>query len=208
MIADHFGVESYNTLTGFKWICEKMNEMEKDHPEKNFVFATEESFGYLNHEDARDKDGVSSVTLMAEMTLWYKTQGMNLIQALDKIYEQFGFSSETLQNNVYEGKEGAEKIQRIMSNFRNFSEKEICGQEVEVIEDYSKGFADLPKSNVLGFKFKGGNSLYMRPSGTEPKIKFYLMIQENQGTLEERKAKAKSLTDSVLKFIAEATENA
>ena len=156
---------------------------------------------------------------MAEMALWYKTQGMDLIQALDKIYDQFGFSSETLQNNVYEGKAGAEKIGRIMDNFRNFSAPEICGLKIERIEDYQEGHTkalasgektpiELPKSNVLGFKFTGGTSLYVRPSGTEPKIKFYLLIQENEGTLTEKKAKAKDLTDKVLKFIADETENA
>lgn len=218
-IANQFGVEGFSTLTGFKWICEKMNEMEANHPEKNFVFATEESFGYLNHDFARDKDGVSSVSLMAEVALFYKEQGMNLIEALDKIYDEYGFSSETLQNNVYEGKAGAEKILRIMENFRSFNAADICGLKIEEIEDYlsqevknlqtgEKRSIKLPKSNVLGFKFTGGTSLYVRPSGTEPKIKFYLLIQENEGTLEEKKSKANKLTDNVLKFIADETQNA
>lgn len=211
-IAKSFGVATENTLTGFKWICGLMNTIERKHPERNFIFATEESFGYLNHDFVRDKDGVSSVSLMAEMTLWYKRQNMNLIEALDKIYEQYGFSHETLLCLDYEGKEGAEKIGRIMERFRQRKETQICGLEVEELVDYKSSQGkklksgetftlSLPKSNVLGHSFSNGNRLFLRPSGTEPKIKFYIMVQENEGSLEDKKKKAKKLTDEIISFL-------
>jgi len=218
-IAKSFGVETFNTLTGFKWICGKMNQLEKTNPEKNFVFATEESFGYLNHEFVRDKDGVSSITLLSEICLHYKLQGMDLVDGLDKIYEEYGFSSETLLNLNYFGKEGSEKISRIMDNFRGYSEKTFCGEEISYLEDYSTGESksftdskvsklDLPSSNVLGFNFTNGTKVYMRPSGTEPKIKFYIMIQEKEGSLEEKKQKANQKTQEFLDYIKEQADQA
>ena len=135
VVAKKFGVEVENTLTGFKWICGRLREIEESEPERNFLFGTEESFGYLNHDFCRDKDGISSLTLMAEMTLWYKTQDLTLIDALDKIYEEYGFSHETLLCLNYYGKEGAEKISRIMEYFRENS-TEFAGEKVEEVEDY------------------------------------------------------------------------
>jgi len=207
-IAHAYGVEIYNTLTGFKWICGKMNELEKAFPNKEFLFATEESFGYLCHNFARDKDGVSSVSQMAEIALFYKLQGLNLLEALDKIYEEFGFSREDLLSLDYFGIEGQEKISRIMANFRNFSDNSFLGQKILQIKDYSKGIEGLPKSNVLGYFFEGGNQLYLRPSGTEPKIKFYLMIQERIGSLTEKKARAKELATKMLSHIRDLAEKA
>ncbi|WP_127714412.1 phospho-sugar mutase [Halobacteriovorax sp. HLS] len=219
VIAQSFGVEVENTLTGFKWICGKMNQIEKTNPERNFVFATEESFGYLNHEYVRDKDGVSSITLLSEICLYYKLKGMDLVDALDKIYEEYGFSHETLLNINYYGKEGSEKIARIMEDFRTYDEKTLCGDEISYLEDFktqkSKNFTDLtttkldlPSSNVLGFNFKNGTKVYMRPSGTEPKIKFYIMIQETEGTLDEKKARALAKTEEFLTFIKARVEKA
>lgn len=213
-IAKYYGVEVFNTLTGFKWICGKMNEIEKNSPEKSFLFATEESFGYLNHDFVRDKDGVSAVSLMAEIALWYKVQGLNLIEALDKIYEVHGFSNESLVNLVYEGKAGAEKISRIMELFRKKQFKTICGSEVLEIEDYKKGEVVnphdgqsskllFPASNVIGINFKNGDKFYLRPSGTEPKIKFYIMIQENEGDLQQKKQKANKKTAEIMAFLNE-----
>ncbi|EQC52133.1 putative phosphoglucomutase [Bacteriovorax sp. DB6_IX] len=218
VIADHYGVESFNTLTGFKWICGLMNKMEVENPEKNFLFATEESFGYLPYDYVRDKDGIASVTLMSEVALYYKKKGMNLIEALDKIYEEFGFSQETLLNLVYKGKEGAEKITRIMSHFRDLHPTHLCGMKIKVIEDYQASTIEdlelgtnekleFPISNVIGYHFKNGNRLYLRPSGTEPKIKFYIMIQETEGDLAQKKAKAQQVTDEILAFINKTAED-
>ncbi len=207
-IANHYGVEVYNTLTGFKWICGKMNEIEKRDPMKQFIFATEESFGYLSHSFARDKDGVSSVSLMAEVALFYKRQGLDLIDALDKIYEEFGFSHESLLSLDYFGIEGQEKISRIMTNFRHKSDKSIAGNNIAMIKDYSLGIEGLPKSNVLGYFFENGDQFYLRPSGTEPKIKFYTMIQEQSGTLTEKKKRAMEKTSKLLSYINQEAEKA
>lgn len=207
-IAHSYGAEVYNTLTGFKWICGKMNELEKSSPNKNFIFATEESYGYLCHTFARDKDGVSSVSQMAEVTLFHKLQGHNLLQALDKIYEEFGFSREDLLSLDYFGIEGSEKISRIMTNFRNFSDNTILGNKIAQIKDYSKGIEGLPQSNVLGFFFENGNQVYLRPSGTEPKIKFYIMIQEKDGTLANKKINAEIKASQLLDYFKTASEKA
>jgi phosphoglucomutase len=210
-IAESFGVQVENTLTGFKWICGRMNDIEKKLPELNFVFATEESFGYLNHQLVRDKDGVSSIGLMAEMALYHKTKGKNLFQAIDDIYEEYGFSHEHLVSIDYEGKEGAAKIDRIMETFRSLGETHLLGLKISQIEDYKKGEAkdsngalspiNLPKSNVLGYVFENGNKLFLRPSGTEPKIKFYIMVREETGTLSEKKSRALALTNEFVGLI-------
>jgi phosphoglucomutase len=207
-IAQSYGVEVFNTLTGFKWICGKMNELEKTAPQKKFIFGTEESFGYLMHTFARDKDGVSSVSQMAEVALFYKLQGMNLLDALDKIYSEFGFSREDLLSLDYFGIEGQEKISRIMAYFRNFSDNTILGNKISKIKDYSVGIEGLPKSNVLGFFFEDGNQVYLRPSGTEPKIKFYIMIQEKNGSLADKKSMAESKATKFLEYFKTASEKA
>lgn len=212
-LAQNYGVECYNTLTGFKWICGLMNKMEKEFPEKTFLFGTEESFGYLNHLHARDKDGVSSITLMAEVALWYKLKGLDLQDALDELYKEYGFSNEALLCLTYKGKEGSEKISRIMDNFRSYTQNQLAGEEIDYLVDYKSGLTkyftnlegrnneklDLPSSNVLGFTFKDGTQLFLRPSGTEPKIKFYLMINEGGNIpLEEMKKKAITKTNIIL----------
>jgi len=219
-IAESYGVQGEDTLTGFKWICGLMNDIETNSPERSFVFATEESFGYLNHEYVRDKDGVSSIALMGEITLYYKRKGLNLLQALDNIYEEYGFSHESLVSINYYGIEGAEKIKRIMEKFREWDTTPICGQEIAILSDYkslktrddiegvTKPLPFAHASNVLGFKFKNGNKLFLRPSGTEPKIKFYIMITENEGSLSEKKEKAKALSEKIVTFVKEKSEEA
>jgi len=200
-IAEHFKVKTINTLTGFKWICAEMNKMEKNHPEAQFIFATEESFGYLSHPFARDKDGITSVGLMAEIALFYKTKGKNLIQALDDIYSEFGFSKEELLSLDYEGISGSQKIARIMQAFRSGFETTFFGKKFVKKIDYLNDQLDLPKSDVLGFQFEDGAQVYLRPSGTEPKIKFYLMVQVQEGTLSEKQRIAQETISSWLEQI-------
>lgn len=218
VIAKHYGVETFNTLTGFKWICGLMNKLERQQPNKNFLFATEESFGYLPHNYVRDKDGVASVTLMSEVALHFKRQGLNLVSALDKIYEKYGFTQEELLNLNYFGKEGSEKISRIMTHFRNLHPESLCGLKISVIEDYElkvvenletkeKKTLDFPKSNVIGYHFTDGSRLYLRPSGTEPKIKFYIMINVSEGDLETKKSKANSKVSEFLDYIKNTAES-
>ena len=216
-IAQNFGLTVENTLTGFKWICGRMGEIERKQPERNFVFATEESFGYMTHDFVRDKDAICSIAVMAELTLWYKTQGLTLIDALDKIYTEYGFSDETLVNLFFEGKEGADKISRIMTHFRQNIRETFIQEKIVSIEDYEeqevtncqsgkKSPLNLPKSNVLGYSFASGTKLYLRPSGTEPKIKFYIMISVTEGSLSEKKSKAKLLSDAFVAAIQKEVE--
>lgn len=200
-IVEHFGGTVEDTLTGFKWMAARIREHEEKKTGKNFIFASEESFGYMPHNESRDKDGVSSMALMSEIALHFKLKGMTLVDALDEIYEQFGFFHESLLSNDYEGIEGGKKIGRIMEYFRHYPESHLAGEEIVAKEDYEASmFTDirlkqnrvipLPKSNVLSFTFASGNKLFLRPSGTEPKIKFYTMVRETEGSLAEKKTRA------------------
>lgn len=201
-IATSFGAHVENTLTGFKWICSRMRFFEEHRPDMGFVFASEESFGYLHHPFIRDKDAVSSVALTAEAALFYLEQHKTLVDALDDIYEKYGFHYESLLSLDYEGRAGGEKIKRIMDWFRGHQGAEIFGQKIAEIEDYElrlkKNFKtkreekiEVPQSNVLGFILDNGDRVFLRPSGTEPKIKFYVMVSGNTGGLDEKKKNAK-----------------
>jgi phosphoglucomutase len=204
-IAQKFGGTVLATLTGFKWMADLIRRLEEEKSPLNFVFASEESFGYMPHKASRDKDGVSSMALLSEIALSYKRRGKNLVQALDEIAETYGFFHEILVSRDYEGIEGSAKIQRIMDHFRQ-GPLEIAGLGVEKMIDYQKPGSGLPASNVLGFTFKTGDQLFLRPSGTEPKIKFYAMVSDRSGTLAERKAAAKKKTDILEAFILKTCE--
>lgn len=200
-IVEHFGGKVMDTLTGFKWMAGLIRELEEKNDPHKFVFASEESFGYMPHNESRDKDGVSSMALMAEVALYYKRKNMSLVDALDEIYNKFGFFYESLLSLDYEGMQGAEKIKRIMEYFRHYPETHFAGEEIIAKEDYEASLATdirlksnkaiaLPKSNVLSFTFASGNKLFLRPSGTEPKIKFYTMVRETEGDLATKKLNA------------------
>lgn len=217
-IAEKYGVDCENTLTGFKWICGRVKEIEEQQPERNFLFGTEESFGYLHHPYVRDKDGVSSVVLMAEIALHYKNKGMTIYDALNSIYEEFGYYQEDLLCLDYEGKSGAEKISRIMNYFRENITQNFADQKLKLIEDYqsstkttisskNKELIKLPKSNVLGLFFENGDIIYLRPSGTEPKIKFYVMVNEKDGNIEQKASLASEKISRYIEVIKSTSEN-
>lgn len=200
-IVEHFGGKVMDTLTGFKWMAGLIRELEEKNDPQQFIFASEESFGYMPHNESRDKDGVSSMALMAEVALFYKRKKMSLVDALDEIYNKFGFFFESLLSLDYEGIQGGEKIKRIMDYFRHYPETHFAGEEIIAKEDYEASMATdirlknnkaiaLPKSNVLSFTFASGNKLFLRPSGTEPKIKFYTMVRETEGDLSTKKLNA------------------
>ncbi len=186
-IANNYGLKIENTLTGFKWIGGLMRELEDSAPNRNFIFGTEESFGYLNHTQVRDKDGVAPIALLAEMTLWYKLKGMTLIDGLNELYNKYGLHHEELLCLNYDGIEGVQKIIRIMEYFRNLNTNTICDEKIIEVTDLQSSTitnlengkvskSTLPSSNVIGLTFKSGTKLFLRPSGTEPKIKFYMLI--------------------------------
>ena len=207
-VARHFGVEVENTLTGFKWIAKRLGEIERHSPERTFLFATEESLGYLHHDFVRDKDGVASLALIAEMALYYKIQEeKTLIDALNDIYDRFGFSHEALLSLNYEGQEGAHKIALIMEHFRKHShDLSFAGERVAKLKDYRPGLGALPPSNVLGLTFSSGNRLYLRPSGTEPKIKFYIMVHLQKSRESQGKKGAIALTEGIIAFLKKEVE--
>ncbi|MCY4643597.1 MAG: phospho-sugar mutase [Bacteriovoracales bacterium] len=225
-VAESFGLIVENTLTGFKWICGKMREYEEQGKPFDFILGTEESFGYLSHDFCRDKDGLNACALMAEAALYHHTQGKTLMEALDSIYDRYGYSWESLLSLYYEGARGAEKIERIMDYFRHIkknlpdlikADANDRDDPIVAIEDYLQGEIihltsneqtklNLPKSNVLGLLFESGNKLYLRPSGTEPKIKFYTMVIEKEGALEDKKRRARKKAQDLEYFIREKCE--
>lgn len=206
-IVESFGGTVKDTLTGFKWMAGLIRELELKNSPYNFVFASEESFGYMPHAECRDKDAVSSVAIMSEVALYFKRQGKTLIDALDEIYTQYGFYYESLLSLDYEGIAGSQKIARIMDYFRNYPESHFAGEKIVAKEDYEKGLT-LPKSNVLSFTFESGNKLFLRPSGTEPKIKFYVMVRETEGDLSTKKQSALKKVQIIENKISEYCEKA
>lgn len=211
-IVESYGGTVLDTLTGFKWMAKLWRELEEKGTEYNFVFASEESFGYMPHDLVRDKDAVASIALMNEITLFYKLQKKTLIDALDDIYAEYGYAQESLIALTFEGLSGKDKISNIMSYFRNNSTSEIAGNKIKMFKDFkdltAKNLIDgttekieMTSSNVLGFEFENGNILFLRPSGTEPKIKFYTMVQVKEGNLKDKKSEAQKLISSVESFI-------
>ena len=172
-IGRSFGLQIEETLTGFKYIGDKINTYEQTG-DKEFVIGYEESYGYLVGTHARDKDAVVSAMLICQMAAWYKNQGKTLVDALHAVYEKYGYYLDALDSFVLKGKDGAEKIGALMQTFRTGGDQMFAG--VEQVQDFAKGIGDLPKENVLKFLFTDGSWLAVRPSGTEPKIKVYYSI--------------------------------
>lgn len=186
-VCAHYGVECVNTLTGFKYIGEVMTARESD-PNARFLVGGEESYGYLVGEHARDKDAVVACAMIAEMAAYHKSQGSSLWEALEALYEKYGYFLERLVAVKKEGKSGAEEIQAMMRRFRENPPATLGGSEVVTVKDYksseSLGVASgkksaiaLPSSNVLQFFTADGTIVSARPSGTEPKIKFYCSVR-------------------------------
>ncbi|ANS76131.1 phosphoglucomutase [Paenibacillus yonginensis] len=195
VIAEHYGLTVFNTLTGFKYIGEKMNEFEKSG-NHSFVFGYEESYGYLAGNYARDKDAVVAASLISEAAAYYKQQGKTLMDVLEDIYRQFGYYREALSSLTMKGKDGVAKINDLMTTWRVSPPDAVNGAKVTKMLDYSKGLDGLPKENVLKFLLKDGSWFCLRPSGTEPKIKFYFAVKGSSD--EEAKARLASLQEEVL----------
>ncbi|MCQ2158679.1 MAG: phospho-sugar mutase [Bacteroidales bacterium] len=171
-IAESFGVPVYNVLTGFKYIAEVVKRKEAEGGE--FICGGEESYGFNVGEFVRDKDAQIACSIVAETAAWAADQGLTLYQLMQKIYKEYGYRKEGLVSLVRKGKTGAEEIQQIMSDFRSCPPKELCGSKVTRVVDYLEPEkTGQPKSNVLQFFDQDGDVVSVRPSGTEPKIKFY-----------------------------------
>ncbi|MCZ2102271.1 MAG: phospho-sugar mutase [Chitinophagales bacterium] len=184
-IAASKGVACYNVLTGFKYIGEVMT---REAGKKTFIMGGEESYGYLVGDHARDKDAVVACCMFAEMAAWYKDQGKSMYDALIALYTAYGFYKEKLISITKKGKEGAEEIRAMMDNYRNHTPEHLGGSKIVMVKDYKSSISkdmktgsveniDLPTSNVLQFFTEDGSIISARPSGTEPKIKFYCSVK-------------------------------
>ena len=196
-IGRSYGLQCEETLTGFKYIGDKINKYEASG-EQEFIIGYEESYGYLVGTHARDKDAVVSSMLICQMAAYYHNQGKTLVDALEDIYAEYGYYLDHLDSFVLKGKDGAEKISDLMVYFRDKGLDLFDGLK-EVI-DYSKGIADLPLENVLRFIWENGSWMAVRPSGTEPKIKVYYSIQAETRELAKAKlAEYKKTIDNIIK---------
>lgn len=186
-IAHRYGVKVYDVLTGFKWIGAKILELEG---KETFIGGGEESYGYMIGDFVRDKDAVGACSMIAEIAAWAKTNGKTFFDVLVDLYKEFGFYKEGLLSVVRKGKSGAEEIQQMMKDYRTNPPKQIDGspvvriRDIKTLEDkdLTTGKVEkinLPSSNVLQFFTADGNKVTVRPSGTEPKIKFYIGVKEN-----------------------------
>ena len=221
-IAEHFGIGCIDTLTGFKYIGEKMYDYEKAHGDPAFgqkssearraaallaskfvVFGGEESYGYTGGDYVRDKDANAAVLMFAEVAAWAKSQGQTLAEYLDAIYKQLGFYTEKLGTLTFEGASGADKIQKLLASFRSAPPQAYRGQAVTKVDDFGRqDFTDadgkkIPKETMLLFHMADGSRMVVRGSGTEPKIKFYfLACADASGDLEAVKKERKAFLEA------------
>ena len=192
-IGRSYGLNIEETLTGFKYIGDKMCKYEETG-EREFVIGYEESYGYLVGTHARDKDAVVSSMLICQMAAYYYNQGKTLVDALNDIYAEYDYYLDHLDSFTLKGKDGAEKIEKLMAYFRSLGKNVYDG--IDEVIDFSTGIADLPKENVLKYTWKDGSWLAVRPSGTEPKIKIYYSVNE------ESKEKATERLAGLREYIA------
>lgn len=208
-IASSFNVDCYNVLTGFKFIAGIIKDLED---KKTFIVGGEESYGYLAGDFVRDKDAIASCAFIAEMVAFAKNQNKSVFDLLTDLYLEFGFFKEDLISITKKGKSGAEEIQKMMDDFRANPPKEIAGSKLLKIKDYGlsvetniatgkKTTINLPKSNVLQFITEDGSKISARPSGTEPKIKFYFGVKESLDKAEDFEKVNKSLDNKIQNII-------
>ena len=207
-VAEANGLACYDTFTGFKFMAEKMNELESAG-KNTVIFSYEESYGYMIGHYVRDKDAVTASLLLTEMAAWYHAQGMTLFDALEALYRKYGWYGEKTHNLVMPGLDGAAKMAALMQSLRQAPPAEIAGVRVAVYKDYADGTARdaasgevtkiaLSGSNVLRFELCDGTHIVVRPSGTEPKIKVYILTrgadaQERDANIEKYSAWVKTL---------------
>jgi phosphoglucomutase len=221
-IAEKFGIDCIETLTGFKYIGEKMHDYEKAHGDPAFrdkspearrsaalqsskfiVFGGEESYGYTGGDYVRDKDANAAVLMFAEVSAWARSNGQTLAEYLDAIYRELGYYTEKLGTLTFEGAQGAQQIQKLLTSFRSTPPQEYQGQAVTKVDDFGQqDFVDadgkeIPKETMLLFHMADGSRMVVRGSGTEPKIKFYFLTRADvTGDLEEIKSQRKAFLDA------------
>ncbi|OIP00097.1 MAG: phosphoglucomutase [Bacteroidetes bacterium CG2_30_33_31] len=210
-IANSFGIDYYDVLTGFKFIA---NVIKLEEGKKKFIVGGEESYGYLIGDFVRDKDAVSACCFIAETAAWAAENGKSIYDIMEEIYTKYGFYYETLKSVVRQGKSGAEEIQDMMDNYRSNTPQKIAGSKVVMVKDYllqiNKNILtlestpiELPKSNVLQFFCENGSKITVRPSGTEPKIKFYFGVKGQLNAGDDFDSKTNELKNQVDKIISD-----
>nr|WP_297706406.1 phospho-sugar mutase [uncultured Butyrivibrio sp.] len=197
IMAKAYGVEMFETLTGFKNICGKIPYLHENG--FTYLFGYEESVGYAVCEDIRDKDGISAGMLVAEAAAYYRKQGKTLWDVLQEIYAKYGFFAEDEPNIVLEGIPGAQRIQRMMKWFRENIPQTVAGAKVEKVIDYIDGYEDIPPQNAIRLFLDNGSWFAIRPSGTEPKIKFY--FYSNRDSRENALATNKQIKEEIFGLI-------
>jgi phosphoglucomutase len=208
-VAEAYGIQTEDVLTGFKFIAEKIEEYQASG-KHTFLFGYEESYGYLIGDFARDKDAIQATLLATEACAFYKKKGMTLFEAMTDVYERFGYYLEGLKSLTLKGKEGAETIQSLLSSFRSEKLTNVGSLAIVTSEDYllseretsgEKEDITLPKSNVLKYILADGSWICLRPSGTEPKVKFYFGV--NGQNRSEAQQKLKELENAFMKLVDE-----
>lgn len=201
-IARSYGAECMEGLTGFKWTADIMRRLEAEG--KDFIYGTEESYGHLVETEVRDKDGISAAAITAEMTLYWRSRGLSLLERLDALYEIHGYYEERGISKYFQGPTGMQIMKGIMDCYRAHQPIALGGIPVVSIKDYQArkqwqpGSAqsspvDLPESDVLSWLLRDGTKVTVRPSGTEPKIKYYMLMRTEvgKGGLEEARQQTK-----------------
>ncbi|HPV58842.1 MAG TPA: phospho-sugar mutase [Rectinema sp.] len=191
VIAEKYGIESFECLTGFKWIADLMRRFETEN--YDFIYATEESYGHLIEKEVRDKDGISAAALTAEMTLYWRSQGKSLLDHLEELYKEHGYYEEKGLSFYFEGEQGMRIMNSIMEDYRKQQPDQfgglsvICTRDVKASTEWDRNGRirkiDLPKSDVIQWRLEDGTLLTVRPSGTEPKIKYYILCHDHNSDL-------------------------
>ncbi|EGU70166.1 phosphoglucomutase/phosphomannomutase, alpha/beta/alpha domain I [Streptococcus mitis SK569] len=207
-IAESYGATMFNVLTGFKFIAEKIQEFEEKH-NHTYMMGFEESFGYLIKPFVRDKDAIQAVLVVAELAAYYRSRGLTLADGIEEIYKEYGYYAEKTISVTLSGVDGAEQIKAIMANFRNNAPKEWNTTAITVVEDFKAQTATAadgtvtnlttPPSDVLKYTLADGSWIAVRPSGTEPKIKFYIAVVGE--TNEESQAKIANIEAEINAFV-------
>lgn len=207
-IAESYGATMFNVLTGFKFIAEKIQEFEKKH-NHTYMMGFEESFGYLIKPFVRDKDAIQAVLVVAELAAYYRSRGLTLADGIEEIYKEYGYYAEKTISVTLSGVDGAEQIKAIMAKFRNNAPKEWNATAITVVEDFKAQTATAadgtvtnlttPPSDVLKYTLADGSWIAVRPSGTEPKIKFYIAVVGE--TNEESQAKIANIEAEINAFV-------
>ncbi len=199
-VAEHYGIELRRTLTGFKFIGEQIGLLEKAGQKARYLFGFEESYGYLSGTHARDKDAVNASLLICEMARYYKQQGMTLPEAMDSLYQTYGYHFNSLHSYTFEGAKGMTVMGAKMTALRTNPPKTIAGAAVTDVKDYLSQGTGLPAADVLTFCLDGGDKVIIRPSGTEPKIKAYTFTKaQDESAAKTREAQLGSWLDEMMR---------